>query len=120
VAATAPTPRPSSWHIHNGVHRGPDRAGDLDVRAVGIEDMVQQAWHFRDERRVSIDQPLLDPATWPEKPGGEDTHSDGAATTPGSDSPRVTARFLEADRLRGTIRPEALEEFSWPPREDHP
>jgi hypothetical protein len=27
------------------------------------EDMVQQAWQFRDERWVSIDPPLLDPAT---------------------------------------------------------
>jgi hypothetical protein len=57
------------------MHRGPDRAGDLDVRAVGIEDMVQQAWHFRDERWVSIDPPLLDPATWQDRPGGEHTLS---------------------------------------------
>jgi iron-sulfur cluster assembly protein len=27
---------PSRWRIPNGVHRGPDRAGDLDARAVGI------------------------------------------------------------------------------------
>ena len=82
--------------------------------------MVQQAWHFRDERRVSIDPPLLDPATWQEKPG-ERTLSDRAETTPGSD-----ARGLPhdprggADRSRGTIRPEAPEEVSSPPREDDP
>jgi hypothetical protein len=80
------------------------------------EDMVQQAWHFRDERWVSIDPPLLDPATWQEKPGGERTLSYWADTTPGL--PHDPSR--RADRLRGTIRPEALEEVSWPPREDHP
>src|SRR5918994_114200 len=36
MAVTAGTPRPSRWRIPNGVHRGPDRAGGLDLRAVGI------------------------------------------------------------------------------------
>jgi hypothetical protein len=51
------------------------------------EDMVQQAWHFRDERWVSIDPALLDPATLQEQPGGERPLSYWAETTPGSDSP---------------------------------
>jgi len=83
--------------------------------------MFQQAWHFRDERRVSIDPPLLDPATWQEKPG-ERTLSDRAETTPGSDSLggyRTIPRG-GADRSRGTLRPEALEEVSCPSREDDP
>jgi hypothetical protein len=48
---------------------------------------------------VSIDPPLLDPATSQEKPGGERTLSYWAETTPGSDSPGVTARSLEAGRI---------------------
>jgi hypothetical protein len=86
------------------------------------EDMVQQAWHFRDERWVSIDPALLDPATLQEQPGGERPLSYWAETTPGSDSPGGCRTIPRggADRLRGTIRPEALEEVSWPPREDDP
>jgi hypothetical protein len=83
--------------------------------------MVQQARHFRDERWVSIDPPLLDPATWQETPGGERSFPTGRKRRPDlmpGDCRTILAGG--ADRSRGMIRPEVLAEASWPPREDHP
>lgn len=68
-------------------------------------------------RWVSIDLPLLDPATWQETPGGERSFPTGRKRRPDL-IPRGYPHVPRggADRFRGTIRPEALAEASWPPR----
>ena len=74
------------------------------------EDLVQHAWHFRGERWIDSDPPLLGP-DWEKGPHGEGTLAHWAETTSDFDAPNVTARSLAEGRIsyRGTVPVRALE-----------